>query len=97
MKRPPDVSRLMDRTGKVKQMPVRPKAKAAVLAFLVSKFEPGRTYTEREVNDALDAWHSFGDHTRLRRELCDASLLSREDDGSRYWRTAHESVSADDS
>jgi hypothetical protein len=87
MKRPPDVQRLLDRQGRLRTMPVRPDAKAAVLAFLVEKFERSRRYTEREVNDLLDAWHTFGDHTRLRRELCDAALLTRHDDGSSYWRT----------
>lgn len=92
MKREPDMTRLMDGKGRLKQMPVRPQAKAAVLAFLIDKFDTDRQYDEREVNGVLDTWHSFGDHTRLRRELCDAGLLAREDDGSRYWRPTTASV-----
>ncbi len=51
-----------------------------------AKFEAGRQYREREINEVLDAWHTFGDHTRLRRDLCDAGLLERKEDGSEYWR-----------
>jgi len=56
------------------------------LGYLIDKFEQGREYTEREVNEVLSAWHAFGDHSLLRRALCDAGLLKRLPDGSRYWR-----------
>jgi hypothetical protein len=55
--------------------------------YLVSKFAFGRTYTEREVNDILRQWHTFGDWALLRRELYERGLLNREKDGSLYWRT----------
>jgi hypothetical protein len=84
----PQIERLLGRGGRLKQMPVRPAAKQAVLRWLIAKFEPARDYSEREINDVLDAWHAFGDHTRLRRELCDAGMPSRTDDGARYWRPA---------
>ncbi|MCU6237396.1 DUF2087 domain-containing protein [Morganella morganii] len=29
----------------------------------------------------MKAWHSFGDHALLRREICDAGLVSRTRDG----------------
>jgi hypothetical protein len=43
-------------------------------------------YSERQVNDILQAWHSFGDHSLLRRELCDRGLLARDTSGIRYWK-----------
>lgn len=86
VKREPDIARLLDRRSRLKHMPVRPASKRLVLLWLAAKFEHHRDYSEREVNGILDDSHTFGDHTRLRRELCDARLLGREPDGSRYWR-----------
>ena len=80
------IGRLLDRQRRLKAMPPAAKAKQLALEYLVEKFEAGRQYSEREVNETLQAWHTFGDHARLRRELCDAGLLRRLDDGSRYWR-----------
>lgn len=56
----------------------------AVLRFLARLFEPGRTYAEREVNEALSAYHD--DYATLRRALIDAGLLRR--DHGLYWRVA---------
>ncbi|EPW2919552.1 DUF2087 domain-containing protein [Pseudomonas aeruginosa] len=48
---------------------------------------PARTdLTEGEVNALLKSWHNFGDHALLRREICDAGLVSRTRDGSVYLR-----------
>ena len=42
----------------------------------------GRTkLTEAEVDALMKAWHSFGDNALLRREICDAGLVSRTRDG----------------
>jgi hypothetical protein len=50
---------------------------------LAQRFEPGRVYTEAEVNEALSEAHP--DYAALRRYLVDDLFLSRED--GRYWRT----------
>ncbi len=81
-----DLSGFLDRAGRFRSWPVRPEKKRMALAALAAKFEAGRQYREREINEVLDAWHTFGDHTRLRRDLCDAGLLERKEDGSEYWR-----------
>ena len=52
--------------------------------YLVSRFEPGREYSEREVNELLLGWHTFGDWALLRRLLCDWRYMDRERDGTRY-------------
>ncbi|KPF67071.1 hypothetical protein IP84_14200 [beta proteobacterium AAP99] len=49
-------------------------------------FDAKRRYTEREVNDILKAWHAFGDHATLRRELINMRLLGRRSDCSEYWK-----------
>jgi len=56
------------------------------LGLLAQRFEPGREYTEREVNFVLMDAHDFGDWALLRRALCDGRWLERESDGSRYRR-----------
>jgi hypothetical protein len=88
MKRRTDVERFLDRDGRLTVWPSRQDARQTVLEYLAAKFNVERDYSEREVNDLLDHWHRFGDHPLLRRALCDAGLLARLDDGSRYWRTA---------
>ena len=50
------------------------------------RFDSGRTYTEREVNDILKAWTTYGDHVTPRRELVEMGLLGRKDDCSSYWK-----------
>ena len=47
-----------------------------ILHELAGLFEPGRTYTEREVSDALAEYHP--DFFTLRRELVGLGLLERE-------------------
>lgn len=60
--------------------------KEAVMQYLQTKFEVGKHYTEREVNDILKMWHSFNDHALLRRELFDRRYLERTADCREYWR-----------
>jgi hypothetical protein len=77
----------MDSTGRLSEWPSKRSLQAVVLTYLAGKFEAGRLYTEREVNDLLRQWHTFGDHALLRRELFEAGYLNRERDGSAYWAT----------
>lgn len=55
-----------------------------LLEYLAASFESGIDYTEKEVNAILSRFHP--DSAGLRRDLIDAGLLDREQDGSRYWR-----------
>lgn len=54
-----------------------------VLRWLAAKFEPGRRYPEREVNELLKQHHP--DFATLRRDLVDFRYLAREREV--YWRT----------
>ena len=74
----------LDAEGRVTQFPARRKKQLAVLQYLAGKFEPGRVYTEREVNEVLLGWHTFGDPATLRRELYDFHFLNRTPDGRAY-------------
>jgi hypothetical protein len=63
-------------------MPRRGRKRRIVLEHLAGWFEPGRRYTEIEVNDRLRA--ASADVAALRRYLVDEELLDRDSRG--YWR-----------
>ncbi len=75
----------LDDQGRLIAFPAKRKKQLYALRYLAGCFEPGRTYTEREVNDLLDARHTYHDPVTLRRELCDLGVLGRTVDGSAYW------------
>jgi hypothetical protein len=80
-----DIAPLLDGRGRVMRWPAKAAKREAVLQYLAGRFEAGLNYTERQVNDVLLDWHTFGDFVLLRRELCDHRFLARTPDGSRYW------------
>ncbi|MFP4975866.1 DUF2087 domain-containing protein [Paenibacillus sp. CN-4] len=69
--------------GPLSEFPKKQKRKAAILRHLLKRFEPGRTYTEKEINSVLK--EAFPDYVTLRRYMIDYGLIDREPDGSRYW------------
>ncbi|RYC04164.1 DUF2087 domain-containing protein [Nocardioides zhouii] len=71
------------RDGRIERVPAKRKVRAAVLLEVLSRFEPGRDYAEREVNEVLLGVHE--DFAYLRRELVNYHFLERAD--GRY-RTA---------
>ena len=81
-----DIKRFLDDAGKIKQLAEKKKVRVAILSYLAEKFAMNYNYTEKEVNEICDKWHTFGDYFILRRELIDNRLLCREANGSRYWR-----------
>jgi hypothetical protein len=70
------------RDGRLVVVPRRRAARLAVLDFLAGLFEPGRKYTEEEVNAALSRFHP--DYCLLRRYMVDEELMDRRD--GVYWR-----------
>lgn len=70
---------------RLKHIPTKEKKLLAVLRFLAMRFEPGVTYTEREVNALLEPVNP--DYAQLRRELVEYGFLQREGGGGSYWRT----------
>ncbi len=69
---------------RLKQIPTKYTKLLVILRYLASLFEPGRTYTEVEVNAMLRPVHE--DVARLRRELVEQGFLAREGGGGAYWR-----------
>ena len=80
------ISRFLDADGKIVQLSNKGKYKITILRYLAEKFEENLNYTEKEVNEICNKWHTFRDYFMLRRELLDNELLCRLPDGSRYWR-----------
>lgn len=66
--------------------PSKPSRRQAVLTYLADGLQGGRTYSEREINDALQQLHTFGDPMLLRRELVERGDLKRTRSGSVYWK-----------
>ena len=68
--------------GKLKSIPTQKKKERIILEEIVKSFEPGRCYTEREVNITLADFHD--DFCTLRRDMIGERLLAR--DHQVYWR-----------
>lgn len=69
------VSIFFDR-GRLRMLPARRKARAIVLLELITHFDHGRDYAEREVNAILGRVHD--DFAFWRRELINHGYLTRE-------------------
>lgn len=79
------VADLFSATGRLKAIPRRPARREQLLAHLAETlFEPARSYSEREVNEALLTVHE--DFSALRRYLVIGGQLSRTKDGAAYRR-----------
>jgi len=68
--------------GRLRQIPASKGKRLVVLDWLAARFEPGKTYPERDVNLMLGMAHS--DVAALRRYLVDEQFLERRD--GFYWR-----------
>lgn len=73
-----------DELGRMNRWPHKYSVQRLALWVLWMQFESRRAYSEREVNAVLKAWHTWGDHVTLRRELINDRLLTRKSDGSVY-------------
>lgn len=63
--------------GRLAQVPAKRKRRAGALLEVLSRFEPGRTYSEPEVNEVLLQVNE--DFAYLRRELVNYHYLQRTD------------------
>ncbi|MFI5284276.1 MAG: DUF2087 domain-containing protein [Candidatus Dormibacterales bacterium] len=64
-------------------IPAQRKKRLPILRWLVEEFQPGRRYTEAEVNRTISRRHP--DFATLRRYLVDEELMQRQ--RGIYWRT----------
>lgn len=84
---PVELKGFLDKDSKLKSWPSHKNKTKQLLAleYLASKFELGREYSEKEINEILNRHHTFGDPALLRRELFMKRFFDRTPDGSRYW------------
>ncbi len=75
-----------DTDGKLTRWPYKFAVQRIAMWGLWIRFDSKRRYTEKEVNSVLNAWHLYGDHATLRRELINMDLLARKPDCSVYWK-----------
>lgn len=79
-----------DSDGKLTRWPHKFAVQRVAMWGLWIRFDSKRRYTEKEVNSVLNAWHLFGDHATLRRELINMDLLARKPDCSAYWKNTQQ-------
>jgi hypothetical protein len=75
-----------DEHGRLSRWPYKFAVQRLAMWGLWLRFDSNRTYTEREVNEILKAWTTYGDHVTPRRELVEMKLLGRKPDCSVYWK-----------
>lgn len=75
-----------DDWGRLTRWPHKFSVQRLAMWALWTRFDSGRQYTEREVNEILKAWTTYGDHVTPRRELVEMGLLGRKSDCSAYWK-----------
>jgi len=68
--------------GRLSSIPTKLPKRLVILNHIAQSFEPGVRYTEAEVNDVLQRFHS--DHAALRRYLVENEFLERA--AGIYWR-----------
>ena len=75
---------LFDAAGRLGRWPTKRALQVLSLWGLWLRFDGKRRYSEREINEVLNAYHAFGDHCLLRRELVELKLLTRTPGGAEY-------------
>ncbi len=79
-----EIENFLNEKGQLTLFPAKRKKKLFVLIYLIQKFDQDKVYTEKEVNEVLNQWHTFSDPVTLRRELYDHRFLDRNKEGSQY-------------
>ena len=76
----------LNEQGQLISLPAKNKKKLLAIWYLAERIPARRTFTEAEINDAIDDQTTFRDHATLRRELYNQHLLDRTSDGKTYWK-----------
>lgn len=67
--------------GRLKSIPAQRKKERIILEEIAKSFEPGRIYTEREVNIIIADFHD--DFCTIRRDMIGEKIMAREN--GKYW------------
>lgn len=87
------LKRYLDINGVVKAWPGKAQNRLVILEYLASKFEPGKQYSEQEINLILMKY--LDDYVTRRRDLIEYHFLTRTDDGRFYWVNQQKQKNAD--
>lgn len=74
----------LDREGRIKAFPAQDKKFQVLLRHVLKSFEPGRKYSEKEVNEIMLCFND--DTASLRRGMIEYKYMAREGGGGAYWR-----------
>lgn len=80
------VARCFDDAGLFQRWPSKLGEQRLCLWVIWSRIDAGKVMNEKQVNQVLNAHHTFGDHALLRRDLCELGLMTRTPDGREYRR-----------
>lgn len=80
------LTRYFDASGRLSRWPSKFSHREPCIWVMWSRLAPREVYTERQINEFLQANHAFGDHVLLRRQLIDLGLVTRTADGREYRR-----------
>ncbi|GAP16003.1 uncharacterized protein conserved in bacteria [Longilinea arvoryzae] len=69
--------------GRITAFPAQEKKWAVLLHYALKAFEPGRRYTEKEVNEILQRFNQ--DTASIRRGFIEYHLMERDAAGTAYW------------
>lgn len=69
--------------GGIEIIPSKEKKKLIILQHILKRFEEGKHYHEKEVNEILKTVNA--DFVSLRRHLIEYGFMERNNDGSEYW------------
>ncbi|MBN1848703.1 MAG: metalloregulator ArsR/SmtB family transcription factor [Deltaproteobacteria bacterium] len=75
------VIRTFFKKNKLVQIPAQYKKRLIILEEILKRFQPGKRYSEQEVNDIIS--QIYDDHCLIRREMIDANMMMREN--NEYW------------
>ena len=78
--------------GRIARMPVKLSKKIELSRWLLTLLEPGRAYTEKELNEAFETF--VDDFALMRRMLVEAGELERDRYGYEYRRMVAAPASA---
>ena len=73
----------LDAEGRITAFPAQEKKFLVLLRHVLKAFEPGRRYSEKEVNDVLKFYNE--DTASLRRAMIEFKYMNREGGGGAYW------------
>ena len=76
----------LNEQGQLISLPAKNQKKLLAIWYLAERIPARRTFTEAEINDAIDDQTTFRDHATLRRELYNHHLLDRTSAGKTYWK-----------